>query len=304
MKILVTGGAGFIGSHVADCFIKEGHDVVIVDSLIKGKRENINPKAKFYELDIRDDKIAEVFKKEQIEIVDHHAAQMDVRKSVENPIYDAQVNILGTLNLLENSVKYQVKKFIHISSGGAIYGEPSVLPIPEEHKVVPICHYGASKYAGERYLNPYFQTHGLKYTVLRYGNVYGPRQDPYGEAGVIAIFIGKMLKGERPTIFGDGEQLRDYVYVGDVVEANVLAASKGENEEYNVGTGVGTSVNELFSNLKELMKFDQEVVYAPPRTGELFKVYLNVTKIEREWGWKARVGIKEGLGKTIDFFRK
>ncbi len=214
MKILVTGGAGFIGSHVADAFVNEGHEVVIVDDLSTGRKQNLNPKARFYEMDIRDPKLEEVFAHEKPDVVDHHAAQMSVRISVQDPLRDADINIRGSLNILENCVKHQVKKVIYISSGGAAYGEPEYLPCDEAHPVNPICQYGASKHTVEHYLYIYHVNYGLNYTVLRYPNVYGPRQDPHGEAGVVAIFTGQMLAGEQVVINGDGEQVRDFAYVG------------------------------------------------------------------------------------------
>jgi len=303
MKILVTGGAGFIGSNIVDRYLGEGHEVVVVDNLITGKRENLNPKAKFYEIDILDPEIGEIFKKEKPAVINHHAAQIDVRKSLSDPIFDAKVNILGTINILENSVKAGVKKVIYASTGGALYGEPTYLPVDENHPILPIAPYAASKFSAEAYLSLYAQSYNLKYSALRYGNVYGPRQDPLGEAGVIAIFIGKMLKGERPTIYGDGEQLRDYIFVGDIAEVNLKVLEEGVGV-YNVGTGIGTSVNQLFKNLKEILDFKLESIYAPPRKGELLKVYLDAKKIEKELGWKARTSLNEGLRKTVEYFKR
>lgn len=303
MKILVTGGAGFIGSNVVDAFIAAGHEVAIVDNLTTGKKENLNSKAKFYPVDVRDSRLAEVVAEFAPQIIDHHAAQIDVRKSVSDPIFNASVNELGTLNLLETAVKCKVRKIIFSSTGGAIYGEVAKKSgAGEDHPQEPISPYAITKRTVEMYLYAYKALHGLDYTVLRYGNVYGPRQDPLGEAGVIAIFCGKMLKGEAPMIFGDGNQLRDYVYVTDVAEANLLALEKGDNQTYNIGTGKGTSVNGLFSVLKELMKFDRGAVYAPARTGELFRSVLNCRKIKKELGWKARVGIKKGLKSTLKWY--
>jgi UDP-glucose 4-epimerase len=223
MKILVTGGAGFIGSHVVDAYLELGHEVVVVDNLSSGSIENLNPKAKFYKMDIRDSDIEDLFKNEKPDIVNHHAAQMDVRKSVEDPIYDADVNIIGSLNLLQNCIRYGVKKFIFASTGGAIYGEQDYFPADEEHPTRPLSPYGVAKLTVEKYLYFYKEVHGLNYVVLRYANIYGPRQNPHGEAGVVAIFTSKMLKGEQPVINGDGFQTRDYTFVGDVVRANVLA---------------------------------------------------------------------------------
>lgn len=304
MKILITGGAGFIGSNIADLYIESGHEVVIVDNLSSGKKENINPKAKFYKADIIDAGLEEIFKKEKPEIINHHAAQIDVRRSVEDPIFDAKQNILGSINLLQMAVKYNSKKVIFASSGGAIYGEPAYLPVDENHLIGPMAPYGVCKRTVELYLNSYRLNYKLKYTALRYGNVYGPRQDPHGEAGVIAIFIGKMMQGETPLIFGDGKQVRDYVFVKDIARANLLALNKGDNNIYNVGTAEGTSVNTLFSKLKKIIRFNKEAKYSAARKGELEKVYLKYEKIESELGWKPQVDIDEGLLKTVEFFRK
>ncbi len=301
MKILVTGGAGFIGSNIVDGYLAAGHEVVVVDNLSTGKKENLNPKAKFYKTDILDPQITDILHKEKPEVVNHHAAQIDVRKSLEDPVFDARTNILGTINVLENCVKAGVRKVIFASTGGALYGEPDYLPVDEKHPIMPISAYAASKYSVETYLKLYSQSYGLKYIALRYGNVYGPRQDPLGEAGVIAIFVGKMSKGEVPTIFGDGEQLRDYVYVGDIVDLNCRVLQEGEGV-YNVGTTVGTSVNQIFSTLKEIMDFKPAAKYAPPRKGEVYKVYLNAQKLEKTLGWKPRVNMREGLKQTVAWF--
>jgi UDP-glucose 4-epimerase len=305
LKILVTGGAGFIGSNVADAYIAAGHEVAVIDNLTTGKKENLNSRAKFFECDIRDkQKVSQVVLDFSPEVINHHAAQIDVRKSVTDPVYNAEVNEIGTLNLLEAAIKSKIRKMIFSSTGGAIYGEVSKKRGADEgHPQEPISPYAITKRTAEMYFYSYKINYGLDYTVLRYGNVYGPRQDPLGEAGVIAIFCGKMLNKEQPTIFGDGNQLRDYIYVGDVVEANLLALSKGSNQIYNIGTGKGTSVNELFFNLKEIMGFDKEVVYAPARAGELFRSVLDCKKIEKELGWKAKIDIKNGLKKTLEWYK-
>jgi len=302
MKILVTGGAGFIGSNVVDAYIEKGYEVIVVDDLSSGKKENLNKKAKFYKLDICDKALEEVFE-EGIDIVNHHAAQVDVRKSIADPAFDARINIEGSLNILENCRKYKIKKIIFASSGGVIYGECGNLPPNEDSPISPISPYGVSKYAMECYLSTYEKIYGLKYTALRYGNVYGPRQDPYGEAGVVAIFSGKMLNNEEVNIFGDGEQVRDYVYVGDIVKANILCLENGDNEIFNIGTSRSTSVNQLFSEMKELTQYSKQAVYKPSRAGELMRSSLDVKKAEQKLGWKAGVDIREGLKKTIEFFR-
>lgn len=303
-KVLVTGGAGFIGSHVVDRLITEGHSVVVVDNLSTGFRENLNPEATFYEEDIRNGaKMEEIFAAELPEYVNHHAAQMDVRKSVEDPLFDAENNILGSLNLIGLSTKYKVKKFIYISTGGAVYGEPTYLPVDEDHPINPECQYGISKHTVEHYLYLYELHYGLKSIILRYPNVYGPRQNPNGEAGVVAIFIGKMLRGEPPTIFGDGRQLRDYVYIDDIVEANLLAMNSQCTGIYNIGSGVGTSVNQIYNKLKRLLKFNGEPQFAPPRTGEISKIYLSSTKASMDLGWSCKVSIDDGLELTVEWFR-
>jgi UDP-glucose 4-epimerase len=304
MRILVTGGAGFIGSNVVDAFIAAGHEVAVLDNLTTGKKENLNPRAQFIQADLRAKELPALIADFRPEIIDHHAAQIDVRKSVSDPLYNAEVNELGTLNLLEAAVKQKVNKIIFSSTGGAIYGEVAKRSgADENHPQEPISPYAITKRSVEMYLYAYQALHGLPYTVLRYGNVYGPRQDPLGEAGVIAIFYGKMFRGETPTIYGDGQQLRDYVYVGDVAAANLLALDKGAGQIYNIGTGRGTSVNELFAVLKEVMGFPGQAVYAAPRTGELLRSVLNARKIRRELGWKARTGIKRGLKLTLKWYK-
>ncbi|MCH6574695.1 MAG: NAD-dependent epimerase/dehydratase family protein, partial [Bacteroidetes bacterium] len=240
MKILVTGGAGFIASHIADKFIEEGHEVVILDDLSTGFEKNINPKAKFVKLNIRDEKVSNLFEEEKFDVVNHHAAQMDVRRSVVDPAFDANTNILGTINLLQNSIKHGVNKFMFASTGGAVYGEQECFPADENHPTNPVSPYGISKLSVEKYLYFYFNEHKLNYTILRYANIYGPRQNPFGEAGVVAIFSAKLLKGDQPIINGTGEQTRDYIFVKDVVKANLLTLSDDESDIYNVGTGIET----------------------------------------------------------------
>lgn len=305
MKILVTGGAGFIGSHVVDALIEKGHEVAVVDDLSTGKREHLNPRARFYHLDIRDAKsLEDVFATERLEIVNHQAARANVRESMERPVLYAEVNVIGSLNLLELSREYKVKKFIYASTGGAVYGEPEHLPADEAHPINPLDPYGASKHFVEHYLHLYGVNYGLHYTILRYPNVYGPRQDPYGEAGVVAIFTGQMLRGEQAVINGSGEQERDFVYVGDIVEANLLALDKGDGRLYNLGWGFGTSVNEIFAQLKELTGYSLDPVHGPPIQGEVFKIYLDATEARHELGWVPRVGLEEGLRMTVEYFER
>jgi UDP-glucose 4-epimerase len=303
MKILITGAAGFIGSHIADRYLQLGHQVVIIDNLITGQRENIPSGAKFYEMDIRDEKLAAVFEKEKPDLVNHHAAQMDVRKSVSDPIYDAQVNVLGSLNLLQNCIQFKVKKFIFSSTGGAIYGEQDYFPADEKHPLRPISPYGITKLTTEKYLYFYQQTYELKYTILRYANIYGPRQNPHGEAGVVAIFSERLLKGKQPLINGDGLQTRDYVYVGDVVEANQLALEKGDNKIYNIGTGIETNVNELFAYLLSAVGVKMAEKHAQAKPGEQRRSVLSSKFIEEDLGWKPTIKLGEGIPKTVLFFK-
>ncbi len=305
MKILVSGGAGFIGSNIADRYIQEGHSVAVIDNLSSGKKENINPKARFYEADVCDEKrISEIFKLEKPEVVNHHAAQIDVRKSVAAPVFDANVNIVGIINILEASKKNGVKKVIFASSGGTIYGECGDAPPDESAKPNPLSPYGISKLCSEYYLNYYAKTYGIKFTSLRYTNVYGPRQDPHGEAGVVAIFSERLLNGDDVFIYGDGEQMRDYVYVGDVVRANLLSLEAGDDEIINIGTSLPISVNRLFELLSLQWKDSvSKAINKPPRTGELFKSFLNINRAKRVINWSPQVKIEDGLKKTLLYFK-
>lgn len=305
MKIMVTGGAGFIGSHVVDTFLAEGHEVVIVDDLSTGRRSNLNPEAKFYQVDIRSPQLAEIFAKERPDYVDHHAAQMDVRRSVDDPLFDADVNVLGSIKLIELARQFEVKRFLYISTGGAVYGEPEYLPCDEAHPVNPICPYGASKHTVEHYLYMYKEMYDLDYVVLRYPNVYGPRQDPHGEAGVVAIFTGQMLNSEQVVINGDGDQERDFVYVADCAKANVMALNSDKaNTIYNLGYGVGTSINEIYSHLKEITGYQLAVKHGPEKMGETRKIYLDANHAREDLAWIPAVGLKEGLENTVEYFRK
>lgn len=304
MNILITGGAGFIGSNIADVMIEKKHNVVIIDDLSTGKKQNINKKAKFYNLSVTDAKKTEkVFNKEKIDVVIHHAAQLDVRKSVADPSFDAEVNIKGTINILEASRKNNVKKIIFASSGGTIYGECPKKAPNEKAFANPLSPYGVAKLSVDHYIKCYNAIYGLKYTILRYANVYGPRQDPYGEAGVVAIFIGRMLKNEGIFIFGDGKQLRDYVYVKDVVNANLKALTKADNEIINIGTHKTLSVNQLVKELSAITKYKQKPVYKEKRSGELFKSFLDNTKAEKVLNWQPETDIKKGLQETVNFFK-
>ncbi len=305
MRILVTGGAGFIGSHVVDAYIEAGHDVAVVDNLHTGKKKNVHPQARFYQVDIRDPRaLAEVFDAFRPEVISHQAALANVRESMEKPAEYADVNIIGSLHLLELARKRDVRKFIYASTGGAVYGEPEFLPVTEDHPINPLDNYGSSKHAVEHYLYLYKHNYGLDYTVLRYPNVYGPRQDPLGEAGVIAIFTGRMLKGMECIINGSGEQQRDFLYVGDVARANVLALEKGSGGIYNLGWGRGVDINSLFRALADVVGYTRPPVYGPPKLGEVFRIYLDATKARQELGWEPRIPLDEGLRLTVEYFRQ
>ncbi len=304
MKIVVTGGAGFIGSHLVDRLIQEGHEVAVVDNLSTGKRRNLNKSARFYKLDIQSSRLERVFRRERPLLAIHLAAQAAVRRSVEDPIFDAQVNILGTLNLLEQAVKYGTRKIIFASSGGAIYGEQEVFPAPELHPTRPLSPYGISKLSGEHYLAYYQRVSGIQYVILRYSNVFGPRQDPEGEAGVVAIFTRKMLDGEQPIINGNGRQTRDFVFVDDIVEANLAVMGKEVQGIYNVGTAEETTINDLFRILVELTKAGYKELHGPAMKGEQARSVVDISTLRHEVGWEPRVSLREGLRRTVEFFRE
>jgi UDP-glucose 4-epimerase len=304
MKILVTGGAGFIASHIVDAYVKMGHDVVIVDNFSTGRRENINPAAKVYEADVRDAaRIDEIFQREHFEVVNHHAAQMDVRRSVTDPVFDASVNIIGVLTLLESCVKHGVRRVLFASSGGAMYGDQDYFPADEKHPTRPISPYGVAKLTTEQYLFYYHTVHGISSVALRYANVYGPRQNPHGEAGVVAIFTTRMLAGEQPLINGDGKQTRDYVFVGDVVQANVLGLAYKDFDCFNIGTGVETDVNELFHVIRDALKSSAPEKHGPVKPGEVTRSVLDHAKIKRVLGWQPSVTLSEGLRRTVEYFK-
>jgi UDP-glucose 4-epimerase len=304
MKVLVTGGAGFIGSHVVDRLVQEGHEVVVVDNLVSGRRRNLNKAARFYKIDIQSWRLERVFRNERPSIVMHLAAQINVRRSVEDPVFDAQVNILGTLNVMEQSVKHGVRKIIFSSSGGAIYGEQEQFPATEAHSTKPMSPYGISKLSAEQYLSYCQRLTGVRFVSLRYANVYGPRQDPEGEAGVVSIFIQKMLQNEQPVINGNGRQTRDFVYVEDVVEANLAAMTQEAQGAYNVGTGVETSVNDLFRRLFEMTKASCKELHGPAMPGEQMRSVIDPSRIRHELGWDYKVEISEGLQRTVEYFRE
>jgi len=303
MKILVTGGAGFIGSHIVDAYIEARHDVVVIDTLETGHLENVNGAARFYKMDVRDAELSKLFAAERFDVVNHQAARGNVRGSMEAPGIYADVNIIGGVNLLECSRKNGVKKFIYSSTGGCVYGEPRYLPADEAHPLCPRDPYGASKASFELYLPVYAMNYGLKYTTLRYPNVFGPRQDPLGEAGVVSIFIGQMLRDIQPVTNGDGEQLRDYVFVSDVVRANVLVLESGDNEVFNLGWGKGISVNKIFEALKEILRNEMPELHGPAKLGEVRQTFLSSEKARRVLGWSPVVRLEEGLRRTVEFFQ-
>jgi UDP-glucose 4-epimerase len=302
MKILVTGGAGFIASQIVDAYIEQGHSVTILDDLSSGKKANVNPKATLVTQDIRDPNLSTLFAKSGFELVNHHAAQIDVRRSVQDPFFDASVNVLGTLRLLECCRTYGARKFIFASSGGAIYGECKQ-PAVETQAVNPESPYGYSKSVAETYIRFYQKYYGLSYTVLRYANVYGPRQDSHGEAGVVSIFIGKRLANEPVTIYGNGKQERDYVFVGDIVAANVAALTQGQNGTFNIGTQVATSVNSLYEKIADLQAGSPKPSYAPARAGELERSVLNNALAKEKLGWQPSRTLEQGIAETYRYFQ-
>ena len=304
MKVLVTGGAGFIGSHLVDRLIQEGHEVVVVDNLSTGKRRNLNRAARFFKLDIQSWRLERVFRNERPNLVMHLAAQMDVRKSVEDPTFDAQVNVLGTLNVLQQSIKHGVRKVVFSSSGGAIYGEQEIYPAPESHVTKPLSPYGISKLCGEQYLSYYQRVNGLQVVALRYANVYGPRQDPEGEAGVIAIFIQKLLNNEQAIVNGNGRQTRDFVYVEDVVEANLAAMGQDIQGTFNVGTGEETSINDLLRVLVQHTNSTCKEVHGPAKGGEQARSVIDSGKLRQELSWESKTELSEGLKHTVDYFHE
>jgi UDP-glucose 4-epimerase len=308
MKTLVTGGAGFIGSNLVDALVARGDDVAVIDNLATGKRENLEHAlangAELIELDVRDaEAVAAAVERVGPEAIFHLAAQIDVRRSVADPAHDSRVNVEGTINVLNAALAARVRRLINTSTGGAIYGEGQILPAPEDHPVAPESPYGLSKFCAENYCALFTRLHGLSTVSLRYGNVYGPRQDPLGEAGVIAIFCGKLLDGGRPQIFGDGKQTRDYVYVGDVVDANLRAADSDITGAFNVGRGVATSVLDIVEALAAQSDNGFEADHLPARTGEVQHIALDPSRTKAELGWEAQVDLEQGLSRTLDSLR-
>lgn len=304
MKILVTGGAGFIGSHIVDAYIGEGHEVSVLDDLSSGKKEYVNAEAEFYLGTITDrGRVTEVIAEVKPDIINHHAAQMSVRKSVEDPVFDATVNVIGLLNLLESARTVGVKKMIFASSGGAVYGDAKTIPTPDDYiPPEPLSPYGITKFVSEHYLRFYHQTYNIPYVALRYANVYGPRQNPHGEAGVIAIFVKKLLSAQPPVINGDGKQTRDYVYVGDLVEASVQAVQASYIGTCNIGTSKETDVLEIVRELKDILKTSVEAIHGPAKPGEQRRSCLDVSRAKEVLQWSPKTALREGLQKTIQFF--
>lgn len=301
MKAVVTGGAGFIGSHIVDKLIELGHEVVVIDNLSTGNIDNVHPGARFYLEDITDQRIISIFKMEKPQFVFHHAAQIDVQVSLKQPFYDAKVNILGTINVQEACLKSGVQKIIYASSAAA-YGEPDYLGLDERHRVDPVSYYGISKHTPEHYLKVYQQHYGLRFTALRYANVYGIRQDPKGEGGVIAIFADKLLANQSPTIFGDGHQTRDFIYVQDIVAANLAALSRGDGHILNIGTGVQTSINILFDKMKAVSKSNLKAQYGPERPGDIRDSYFDNSQAKEILNWEPRYSLDEGLRETLEYY--
>ena len=304
MKIVVTGGAGFIASHVVDAYLDGGHEVHIIDDFSTGQNVNVNSQATLHQVDIAEKEAARLIEQIKPDVLSHHAAQMDVRHSVADPTFDARVNILGFINLLEAGKNSGVKKVIFASSGGAVYGEQKVFPAPESHDTEPASPYGVSKRAGELYLSYYHQAFGLPYIALRYANVYGPRQSAKGEAGVVAIFLSALLAGKTPVINGDGRQTRDYVYVGDVVAANVAALQSSFIGPINIGTGVETDVVTIYQHLRQAVGSPIEAQHGPPKAGEQRRSCLDAGCAAQILGWRPQMTLKDGLWHTVDYCRK
>jgi UDP-glucose 4-epimerase len=303
MKVVVTGGAGFIGSHVTDEFVARGHEVIALDNLSSGKKENLDPRVRLAQLDIRSPEAAQLIEREKPDVICHLAAQMDVRKSVEDPRFDAEANILGIINLLEAARKVPVKKFIFSSTGGAIYGEQDYFPAREDHPHRPVSPYGVSKASGELYLGYYRVQYGLKTVALRYANVYGPRQNPHGEAGVVAIFSQRLIGGKPCTIFGEGKQTRDFVFGKDVARANYLAFEKDAVGAFNIGTGIETDINRLYELLADAAGVKEKAQHAPGKPGEQLRSCIDPSLAKKTLGWEPTVQIKDGIAQTIAYFR-
>ena len=303
-KVLVTGGAGFIGSHLVNGLLDNGYSVAVVDDLSSGQLRNLDHRATFYHAPINDPRVKQIIQREGPEIIFHLAAQSSVRQSTLDPVADADSNVLGTIRLLDAAASEGVEKIVFSSTGGAIYGNPDTIPCDEDTPVNPLTPYALSKYVSELYLELFYRTYGLQYTILRYANVYGPGQDPNGEAGVIAIFAGLMLRGRSPNIYGDGKQERDFVYVSDIVEANLAAMYLGDGRIYNIGSGEPVTINRICSLLQGCTELDQKPVYRPRRAGDVLKIALDHSRATRELGWEPKIPLEEGLRHSVDYVRQ
>ena len=304
MRVLVTGGAGFIGSHVVDTLLNQRYEVVVVDDLSTGRKSNLNPVVPLYEIDIRSESVGAVFEEVRPQAVIHLASQVSVSSSVRDPIRDADINIRGTVKLLELCQEYGVDRLVYSSTGGALYGEPTQLPCPETYQISPLSPYGASKYAAEGHIELFGRLYEQEYAILRFANVYGPRQDPNGEAGVVAIFAKRMINGEKVVIFGDGSQERDFIYVGDIAKATVEALDCGTGFASNLGSGVGTSVQELFNRLRDVIGYIGKPEYLDERPGDVFKIYLDTSRARKKLKWAPEVSLEEGLLLTVASLRE
>lgn len=304
MRVLVTGGAGFIGSQIADAHLARGDDVIVVDSLVGGSRAFVSPRARFYQTDIRDPSLRDIFAKERPQLVNHHAAQASVTVSVRDPVFDADVNVLGTLRVLDLCAEFGAEHFVFASTGGALYGDPERLPADEATPIRPLSPYGCAKFAAENYIALYQRLHGLRACCLRYANVYGPRQDPHGEAGVVAIFARALLDGQPATIHGDGEQTRDFVFVDDVVSANLLAGERRLEGAINIGTGQAATVNTIYRALARVIGTSASPIHGPPRPGDVRHITLAAGAARERLGWTPAVPLEAGLAATVDWFRQ
>ena len=302
-RILVTGGAGFVGSHLVDKLVVQGHSVTVIDDLSSGKLYRVNKDVTFYHTSITSPTIPEIIRQDKPEVIFHHAASASVAKSVRDPVFDASTNINGTLRIIEASKDIGVDMLVFASTGGALYGEPKTLPCTEDHAKNPLSPYGVSKLVGEQYLHLYNRIYGLKSTCLRYGNVYGPRQDPMGESGVVAIFSRLMIDGRQPKIHGSGDQEKDYVFIDDVVGANIIAMESGVGGTYNIGSGIGTSVNKIFESLAHILEYSWRPTHGPERSGDVSKIILDISKARQILGWNPRISLEDGLSRTIDHLR-
>lgn len=304
MNILVTGGTGFIGSHVVDKYVELGHNVEVIDDMSSGKEANKRDDVVYHKLDIRSNEISSIFDKGKFDVINHHAAQMDIRKSVDDPSEDADINIVGSLNILNNCIRTEVRQVIFASTGGAIYGEQSEYPAPEDHDTNPVSPYGIAKLSLEKYLYYFYVEYGLNFNILRYSNVYGPRQNPHGEAGVIAIFALKLLKNEDVVINGDGKQTRDYTYVDDIVRLNEKVLGADDNSIVNAGRGVEIDVNELYEILRQNIDSTKHATHGPAVSGEQRRSSIASERAKKLYGWKAEIEIGEGIERTVEFFKR